>query len=341
MVANTLNIVRWEWFKVSRRWMPWVLLVILILFTQLSVWGGLFSYSRLKASGGEVPLPGAEPNPRGQVASVACNDLRNDPAAVLPAGTSQTVINGLLALCNQQAHAVTTELQNRYDNFSAPSSLSRAFGVARGIGLILLAILTASMVGAEYGLGTLRSTISRGIGRRSYLAGKFILLAAMAAGALVIVSLLVIVSSLIATSIAGGPAAGVVSSTTTWTDGLIDFGRTWVAMLPYIILTGTLTLVTRSSAAGMATGLGYYFAEGILIALLTNLFDWFQNVADYLPVRNIDAFAGGSGRGGPFSPNVDLSLMHSGLVLAAYALVLGFIAVRLFSRRDVTGPSAG
>jgi hypothetical protein len=40
------------------------------------------------------------------------------------------------------------------------------------------------------------------------------------------------------------------------------------------------TVLARSSAAGMAIGLGYHFAEQILVALLSNFFSWFTNVAD-------------------------------------------------------------
>src|SRR5256885_5770314 len=34
-----LRAARWEWFKLRRRWRPWVLLVLLAVVTQAVVWG--------------------------------------------------------------------------------------------------------------------------------------------------------------------------------------------------------------------------------------------------------------------------------------------------------------
>ena len=48
MIANIANLSLWEWFKLRRRWMLWVLLVFAILFAQLAVWGQFFSYRNLQ-----------------------------------------------------------------------------------------------------------------------------------------------------------------------------------------------------------------------------------------------------------------------------------------------------
>ena len=38
MTSNSVALVRWEWFKLRRRWMPWVLLAVLIAATQVPYW---------------------------------------------------------------------------------------------------------------------------------------------------------------------------------------------------------------------------------------------------------------------------------------------------------------
>ena len=38
MTSNSLALIRWEWFKLRRRWMPWILLAVLIAFTQVPYW---------------------------------------------------------------------------------------------------------------------------------------------------------------------------------------------------------------------------------------------------------------------------------------------------------------
>ena len=42
VIAEVLRLTRWEWFKLRRRWMPWVLLAIAAAFAQLGLWGGYF-----------------------------------------------------------------------------------------------------------------------------------------------------------------------------------------------------------------------------------------------------------------------------------------------------------
>ena len=44
MIGHIANLGLWEWFKLRRRWMMWILLVFAILFAQLAVWGSFFSY---------------------------------------------------------------------------------------------------------------------------------------------------------------------------------------------------------------------------------------------------------------------------------------------------------
>ena len=39
MIADVLSLTRWEWFKLRRRRMPWILLVISVLLLQITFWG--------------------------------------------------------------------------------------------------------------------------------------------------------------------------------------------------------------------------------------------------------------------------------------------------------------
>ena len=343
-MSNVAKLAQWEWFKLQRRWMPWILLGILLLFSQLVVWGRFFSYNNLQDhlqdSGIVVPLFGTgDPGPQGrlQVISIAsCNVLETDPSAILPVGTPSKVVADLLTRCQQ----LQAQLQRQYEGFTLPGSLPSAFEIARAIGLILFAILTASAIGSDYGLGTLRPILTRGVGRLPYLAGKFLMLIGAAAGALIVVGIATAVSSLIATGITETPAGGAAAATT-WADAGIAIGKTWISLIPYIALTATVTIWMRSAAAGMGIGLGYYFAEGLLTALLSTLFDWFRTIDDYLLIRNIDAFADGSLSFGSGSINSAIGVGQAAIILALYTVALAGIAIRLFRQRDVTGASGG
>jgi len=56
VIGRIANLAVWEWFKLRRRWMLWILLVFAILFAQLAVWGSFFSYQNLQSTGGEITV---------------------------------------------------------------------------------------------------------------------------------------------------------------------------------------------------------------------------------------------------------------------------------------------
>jgi ABC-type transport system involved in multi-copper enzyme maturation permease subunit len=107
-------------------------------------------------------------------------------------------------------------------------------------------------------------------------------------------------------------------------------------------MAGAITLLVRSTAIGMAISLGWYILERVLTRLLTSVFDWFEPVAEYLPMHNLSALT---------STNTDLLAVLTGgnnpdtlqasLVLAAWAIALAAVAAVVFRRRDVTGAAGG
>jgi ABC-2 type transport system permease protein len=337
VIGNVANLSRWEWFKLRRRWMLWILLVFAILFAQLAVWGQFFSYRNLQTTGGELTVPASLQQQQGRAPrTVACNDLLSGDPARQPADLDAQVVAGLAAQCRQQAATLPARLARAYQGFTLPGSVSTALGIVQTLALILIAILTASAIGIDYGAGTLRSVLTQGVGRWPYLTAKIITLAVIAFLGLITALATVAISSLIATAIAG--AAPEVASTATWSDAGLALWKAWSSTLPYLALTTFVTVFARSSAAGMAIGLGYYFAEQLIVALFSNLFSWFQNVADFFLVRNISGWVGGSGglAGGALPDQT-----HALVVLAVYTLVLGGVAFWVFERRDVQGATGG
>lgn len=336
MIGKIINLSIWEWFKLRRRWMLWILLTFAILFGQLAVWGSFFSYQNLVSTGGEITVPATLQSQQGRAPrTVACNDLLSGDAARQPADLDVQVVDGMRAQCRVQLASQPQRLQRAYDNLTLPGSIPLALGTLQTLGLILIAVLTASAIGIDYGAGTLRSVLVQGTGRWPYLAAKLLTLVVLAGLALIVATATVAISSTTAGRLVVAPGG---PSSATWSAAGIALWKAWLSLIPYITLTAFVTVLARSSAAGMAIGLGYYFAEQILVALLSNFFSWFTTVADYLPVHNIAAWAGGSGFGAPAAP---ADLAHAGFVLVAYTLVLGALAFWVFHRRDVQGATGG
>jgi ABC-2 type transport system permease protein len=338
VTAHIANLTRWEWFKLRRRWMLWILLVFALLFGQLAVWGGFFSYRNLQETGGELTVPATLQQQQGRVPrTVRCNDLLSGDPSRQPPDLDAQVTTGLTAQCRLQTATLPARLARGYANFTLPGSIPNALNTVQTLGLILMSILTASAIGIDYGAGTLRSVLTQGTGRWPYLTAKFVTLAALTALGLLVAVASVAFSSAVAANLAGA-APESTAAAASWSDAGVALWKAWVSILPYVALTAFVTVVARSSAAGMAIGLGYYFAEQLIVALLTNFFSWFQNVADYLLVRNISGWTGGAG-GFPGAVLPDQT--HAIVVLALYTLVLGGGAFWLFERRDVQGATGG
>ena len=47
MIMLVLRLTRWEFFKVRKRWMPWILLVAALLVVQATLWGFYAAYGNV------------------------------------------------------------------------------------------------------------------------------------------------------------------------------------------------------------------------------------------------------------------------------------------------------
>ena len=47
MIAQVLRLTRWELFKVRKRWMPWILLVVTLVVVQATLWGFYAAYGNV------------------------------------------------------------------------------------------------------------------------------------------------------------------------------------------------------------------------------------------------------------------------------------------------------
>jgi ABC-type transport system involved in multi-copper enzyme maturation permease subunit len=73
MIGHIMNLVRWEWFKLRRRWMPWIILAVLLVYSQLGVWVNYLSY-RTQPDGetyASFTLPHSIPS----ALNAACSDI--------------------------------------------------------------------------------------------------------------------------------------------------------------------------------------------------------------------------------------------------------------------------
>ena len=136
MISQVLLLTRWEWYKLSRRRIPWVLLVIAMIVPQAVLWGSFVAF-RFESGSRE--------------------------------------------------------------NFLLPNSLTTGLSITHGVAIILIMVLSSSVVGSEYGWGTLRTALTKGTGRWQFLASKALLVTILGFLLLLTVSVTIAISSVIAT----------------------------------------------------------------------------------------------------------------------------------------------
>lgn len=247
LMQQTLRLTKWEWYKLRRLRLPWILLAVALLVSQLVIWVNYAAYhnDNLQAalSGNFASYSVSLEEDTSNISlEMTCADLVNNR---LPPGLSQ----------------LAPELRDRFlegmeewrasgacDNFQAVEELRKNFTLPNGItasvagfsslgpiaiGPLLIMILAVSLVASEYGWGTLRTVLSGGISRWRFLSAKVLLLLWLSCGALALISLAAIVSSL-AASFASPVNSDELTGSGTWSDVVIVLFKALYGLLPFI-----------------------------------------------------------------------------------------------------------
>ena len=346
MTTSVLNLTRWEWFKLRHRWMPWILLAVAVVFVQIGVWVPYAAYHNETlqeiASGGSSSF-GVSTKVDGELVSVdvSCVDLiegRMPPGIDrLPENERQTFLEDMERFREESCGNINARETFR-EGFVLPSAATEGIKGVLAIAPILIMILAGSIVGTEYGIGTLRTVLTRGTGRWPLLSSKLVLLVLVAAAGLVVISLVTAVASVVAALIPPSEEGGI-ADVGKWSDLGVTFVKAIYGLAPYAALASLLAVLTQSSAVSISTSLGYYVVELIATPLLglnetlKKLTDFIlgSNVSDWMESAFITVEANGSG----VADQPDA--LHAFLVILAYTVVLSAVAFWLFQRRDIAG----
>ncbi len=329
MIVHVLRLTSWEWFKLRRRWMPWILLAVAVVLTQIAVWASyaLFHNESLQdaLSGGSYSTTHVNDG-RTITVTATCADLVNerppDGLELLSDAQRRDFLADGERFRDESCGGVSAS-ENLREGFVLPSAIPRAVASVFDIAALLVLILTASTLGNEYGWGTLRPAVSGGAGRWPLLLSRLVLLMLLGAGGLVVVGASAAVSSVLASVIPPAESGGLTGSGE-WTDAAVTMGKAVYGLAPFVALAALLTVVTRSANSGMGLSLGYFVVELIVVPLLRS-FDWGESVSGALIGANVDIWMDGS------------DALQAFLVLLAYTTVLAGGALWIFQRRDITG----
>lgn len=130
---------------------------------------------------------------------------------------------------------------------------------------IFVGILATSTLATEHNWGTIRPMLSSGVSRARYLTAKLLIITLVSIASLLLALGVGLLFSLWATSLAdvntnvpGGFTAG---------DFAVMVLRTALCIVPYGLLAFALTVISRSTALGIAGTMGYMTLEAIIVAI--------------------------------------------------------------------------
>ena len=346
MIGHVLRLTRWEWFKLHRRRMPWILLIIGIAISQLIFWS---TYAFVQSGGpaNQSSISFDATDTAGETVEIefTCADISDMEAGEPPidferfSQEEQQNIARSLQEFSERCESVNEDSNDIRDALLLPNSLMFALASSLAFfGVILMMILAASTTGTEYGWGTLRTVLVRGVGRWQLLAAKTLAIGLASTGFSAVVLATVGVASVVASlTLEGGELVGAGE----WSEFAIAFGKLIYAYLPYVALAVLMSVLTSSSGMGIAIGVGYYVIESIVVGILAN-FDWFEGASNFVLGRvtsgwlEIGDFSfGGGGIGALPDP------LPAAMVMLGYIVILGGLAFILFQRKDVAGAKGG
>ena len=353
MITDVARLTAWEWFKIRRRWMLWVLLAVAVLIVQLGLWFAYSAYHNRTlqefASGGNNSFgSGFEVEGKTVNVEVSCVELANEdtpPELEMLSQEDRRRFLEDMERFREEACGATVAREELREAFTLPDAITGSVKGVVGIAAVLIMILAGSAMGAEYGWGTLRTTLTRGTGRWQLLSSKLALLVLAAAGCLLVVSVAAAAASVVAAVIPPSEDGGFADSGK-WSDVGIAFVKALYALAPYIALGTFLAVLTQSSAMSIALSLGYYVVELIVTPLL-GLNETLAKATDYILGGSVgewmeSTFISVEVEVSGETPAVDQpDALQAFLVILAYTLVLGVAAYWIFQRRDITGAKGG
>jgi ABC-type transport system involved in multi-copper enzyme maturation permease subunit len=287
-----------EFFKLKRRWLPYILLIVLLLSVVLAIMGAYFSYQSWEDHSSDTQIIDGP-----------------DITIIAPGGGIPTAM-----------------IEMWKEQLVLPTSMEGVFRSIQGLGTFLVIILAASVVGTEYRWGTLRQMLI-GTGRPRYLGAKVLALAIAAIAGVIIAVIVGFIIGIITTILVEGGVNWDFLSINYIGNLFASMGRTLLILGVYLTLAFFLTTLLRSSISGMAIGLVFIIAESAIIAIFSNSTGWLTDIAPYTIGYNVQELAT---LNLPDMRESTTPWWQSAGILLTYGLAFLAAAFYFFRRQDIT-----
>ena len=349
MITHVLRLTLGEWYKLRHRWLPWILLAVALLVTQAFLWGLYIVYHTTDGEGTNAFIPDYQYTGETTSIKVTCADLleeRVEEKVAQLSGDERRIVEEEMAQWRPACSGYLSDDEKRY-MFTLPSSIGGSISLlfATGLPYLLVMILSASILGTEYGWGTLRPTLTTGAGRWQLLSAKLVLCVLAGAGGLIAIALVNVVSSLLAWIIPAdeGASLWLLPEGETWGTGLTYmselFGKAVYAMTPYVALGVFFVVLTQSTAQAISLSIVFYIVEAMVVPPLLAISERLEDVREVLLSSNVGEWMnlGQAAAAEALEGAVQPDTTQAFFVMLAYIVVLATATFWLFQRRDIGG----
>ncbi len=320
-----LKLIGAEFFKLRKRWMPYVLLLALLAITMLPVVLDYSDYqSRYKSAIDKYPeledvIKEVEVG-HGDYSGTTVYIDHSDPENPSAISSDEEW---------EKEHLVR-QLSNAKESLVLPWAMDGIFSSIPGLGMFLAAFLAASVIGTEYGWGTLRQTLAKGTSRNNYLTAKLLAISIAIIGGVLVVVLVGFIATVITSMLVhGGMEWGSFAS-----HFFAPLGRTLLVLAVYMAMAAFFSVLLRSSAAGLAVVVAWLIGETIIASLLGGSTGWLAEIPNYLIGNNTNELIYVNAM---FNNADDIKpWWQSGGILLAYIVVFITAAYYFFRRQDLT-----
>ena len=252
---------------------------------------------------------------------------------------------------SSQTRPSTAELSAFTAPLHLPASLITTGKIIEYVGLVLMVILAGTIVGGEYGVGTIRVLLTRGPTRTQHLLAKILaILIYIARTTIILLAIGIIVGALYSLWI--GINLDFSFFTSDWVLHAVAYILLVVLKLfIYAMLALSLATLGRSTAAGVAGGIVWWFLEGLLGPILLGVGlinpgitgDILKAIPEYFVGNNIDVllteqsnYLMAAGNNAAITLTGNIPDWRAWLVIAAYLVVLLGITWWVSQKRDIT-----
>ena len=225
--------------------------------------------------------------------------------------------------------------------YSVPFSLQ----VVGFFGAVLAVVFAAGSAGGEYGWGTVRLIATSAPGRIKLMTAKMFVVTVMTClGAALAVAVGLAMSGLI-TWTSGGANWDFVTDQFLWNQ-FEAYLRTVYVLMPYVFMAFCISVLGRSTLAGVGAGLGVATVGRLIAELMQQGGEPWRSLPDYFIHRNADILMAQNvvprplPQFGPSLRNLERNEAFSpetaALILGIYILVFVAATLIVFSRRDIS-----